>query len=79
MSGRDLDCERALALLQDYLKREADPTLAVVIERHLEACADCLTHVKFERNFLLMLKARAADLRCPDALRARIAEALQRE
>ena len=74
-----VDCERALALLQDYLKREAEPGLAVVIERHLEACADCLTHAKFERNFLLMLQARAAEVRCPDALRARIAEALRRE
>ena len=75
----ELDCERALALMQDYLKREADPGQAEVIERHLEACAGCLTHAKFERNFLRMLQARAADLRCPDALRARIAEALRRE
>ena len=74
----ELDCERALALLQDFLKREADPGLAEVIERHLEACRDCLTHAKFERNFLLMLQARAADVRCPDALRARITDALRR-
>ncbi len=79
MTDDGLDCDRALAELQDYLKREADPALAQVIERHLEACADCLTHATFERNFLLMLQARAADLRCPAALRARIAEALRRE
>ena len=75
----ELDCERALALLQDYLKREADPELGREIERHLEACGDCLTHARFERNFLLGLQARFAGLRCPDALRARIAEALRRE
>jgi len=74
----ELDCERALALLQDFLKREADPALAEVIERHLEACGNCLSHAKFERNFLLMLQAHAADVRCPDALRARITDALRR-
>jgi anti-sigma factor (TIGR02949 family) len=74
----ELDCERALALLQDFLKREADPALAEVIERHLAACGNCLSHAKFARNFLLRLQAPAADVRCPDALRARITDALRR-
>lgn len=78
MSGDRLDCERALALLQDYLKREADPASAPLVEQHLARCAPCLSHARFERNFLLLLQARAAEIRCPDALRARIAEALAR-
>jgi anti-sigma factor (TIGR02949 family) len=78
MTDAELDCERALALMQDYLKSEADPALLPLIERHLEACVRCVSHAKFERNFLLVLQARAADVRCPDALRARIAEALRR-
>ena len=79
MSDDAVDCARALELLQDYLKREASPALSAEIERHLEACADCITHARFERNFLLVLQARSAGLRCPDALRARIAEALRQE
>ena len=78
MSQSELDCDRALELLQDYLKREADPAVAPLMEQHLARCADCLGHARFERNFLLLLQARAAGIRCPDALRARIAEALAR-
>jgi anti-sigma factor (TIGR02949 family) len=79
MNAGDLDCDRALALLQDYLKSEADPSLIPLIERHLEACVGCVSHARFERNFLLVLQARAADVRCPESLRARIAEALRQE
>lgn len=78
MSTEDIDCAAAIAQLQDYLKREASPDLVPLIERHLERCAHCLVHVRFERNFLALLHARAADIRCPDALRLRITEALRR-
>lgn len=74
-----LDCEKALALLQDYLKREASPDLVPLIERHLQQCVPCLAHSRFERNFLAMLGARASEVRCPEALRARIVETLERD
>jgi len=74
-----IDCERALAQLQDFLQREAEPDLAPLIEAHLQRCAPCLRHASFERNFLAMLESRAAEIRCPDALRTRIIEALRRQ
>lgn len=74
-----IDCDRALAELQDYLQREETPGLGPLIEEHIERCAPCFRHASFERNFLQMLGTRAASIRCPDALRQRILDALRRQ
>jgi anti-sigma factor (TIGR02949 family) len=74
-----IDCDRALAELQDYLQREETPGLGPLIEAHIERCAPCFRHASFERNFLEMLGSRAASIRCPDALRQRILDALRRQ
>lgn len=74
-----MDCERALAELQDYLRQEETPGLGPLIERHLARCAPCFAHASFERNFLAMLGDRATRIRCPDALRQRILEALRHQ
>ena len=77
MTTDELDCERALELLQDYLKHEVPPALVPVVERHLERCAPCFSHARFEEKFLKLLSERARDVRCPDSLRRRIAESLR--
>jgi anti-sigma factor (TIGR02949 family) len=73
----ELDCDAALELLHDYLKREIPPELAPVVERHLERCAPCFTHARFEEKFLQLLSARSREIRCPEALRRRISESLR--
>ena len=73
-----IDCDRALAELQDYLRREEAEGLAPLIEAHLERCAPCFKHASFERNFLRMLGSRGAEVRCPDTLRQRILDIVQR-
>ncbi len=77
MSG--LDCEQALAHLQDYLKHELTPELVVEVRLHLEHCRDCTGYARFEESFLLMLETRAGRETCPKELRARILAALQQE
>ncbi|HEU4800773.1 MAG TPA: zf-HC2 domain-containing protein [Gemmatimonadales bacterium] len=72
----ECDCERALAALQDYLKHEADPGSAAQLEAHLQRCAPCLAHARFERNFVELLEHCARQIRCPDALRLRITTVL---
>ncbi|HEU4829632.1 MAG TPA: zf-HC2 domain-containing protein [Gemmatimonadales bacterium] len=74
-----IDCDRALAELQDYLRREESPGLTPLIEAHLERCAPCFRHASFERNFLEMLGSRGAGIRCPDTLRQRILDILRRQ
>jgi anti-sigma factor (TIGR02949 family) len=74
----EIDCDRALAELQNYLQREDTEGLTPLIEAHLERCAPCFRHASFERNFLQMLGSRAAAIRCPEALRQRILDIVQR-
>ncbi len=78
MSSERLNCQEALALLQDYLHREATPELAGQIERHLEHCAPCLRHARFEENFQALLGATASEIRCPETLRRRVLDTLRR-
>ena len=75
--AKAIDCRAALSNLQDYLKREITPDLAVEIKQHLERCRPCLDHARFEENFLQMLATRAGQVSCPDVLRARILAALR--
>jgi anti-sigma factor (TIGR02949 family) len=72
-----IDCRAALDHLQDYLKREITPELAVEIKAHLERCHPCLDHARFEANFLQMLATRAGRATCPEVLRTRITAALR--
>ena len=48
-----LDCDQALAHLQDYLKRELTPELVAEVRVHLEHCRDCTGYARFEESFLL--------------------------
>lgn len=74
-----LDCDGALAHLQDYLKRELSPELLGEVRAHLEHCRDCTGYARFEASFLLMLEARASREICPQEVRARILAALRAE
>ncbi len=72
-----LDCEQAMAHLQDYLKRELTPELVSEVRVHLERCRDCEDVAQFEQSFLLMVEACARKETCPNELRSRIMAALR--
>jgi anti-sigma factor (TIGR02949 family) len=72
-----LDCEEALAHLQDYLKHELTPDLVAEVKRHLDRCRDCEGYARFEESFFLMLEGRARKETCPQEVRARIVAALK--
>ena len=74
-----LDCDQALAHLQDYLKRELTPDLIVEVRVHLERCRDCAGAARFVENFLVMLETKARRETCPKEVRARILAALRAE
>jgi anti-sigma factor (TIGR02949 family) len=76
---RPIDCREAEARLQDYLKRELTPELAVEVRVHLDRCRSCFEHARFEESFLRMLEARARNEVCPGPVRDRILQALRRE
>lgn len=72
-----LDCEEALAHLQDYLKQELTPDLVAEVKRHLDRCRDCAGYARFEESFFSMLESRARKETCPHEVRARIVAALR--
>jgi anti-sigma factor (TIGR02949 family) len=74
-----MDCDKAMAHLQDYLKQEITPELAAEIRRHLERCSPCFSHAQFEANFLSVVETRGRSQTCPGEVRARIMAALRAE
>ncbi|HJP57040.1 MAG TPA: zf-HC2 domain-containing protein [Gemmatimonadales bacterium] len=78
-AASDFDCEAALAQLDDYLKRELTPELADRVRAHVEACAPCFRQMRYAERFLSLLRGPGSELRCPDPLRLRIADALRAE
>jgi anti-sigma factor (TIGR02949 family) len=77
--GEPIDCAEAEARLQDYLKLELTPELAVEVRDHLIRCRGCFGHARFEENLLLLMEARARRETCPGALRERIYALLRAE
>ena len=64
------DCREALALLEDWLKRELTPEVAEQVRIHLGHCRPCFDSAEFERRFLEQLEAAGRGDRCPERLRA---------
>jgi hypothetical protein len=65
--------------MDDYLKRELTPELAIEVRIHIERCRSCFDQSRFEESFLRMLEERARREVCPGALRERILRALREE
>jgi anti-sigma factor RsiW len=43
-------CEQATALLLDYVSDTLDPPTALILERHLARCADCVAFLQTYRE-----------------------------
>jgi anti-sigma factor (TIGR02949 family) len=74
-----VNCRRAMAKLDEYLKSELTPELAAEVRRHLEHCRPCFSYARFEENFLRMMESCGGRETCPHELRARILAALRAE
>jgi anti-sigma factor (TIGR02949 family) len=73
-----LDCRDLEPLLHAYVDGEFQDADRAEFEAHLAQCAGCRQRVSNEQLFREKLRA-AATVRAPEALRARITEAVQRE
>lgn len=71
-----LDCDEALELLHEYLKRQLTPELAERVRAHIEMCRPCLSHSKFEASYLRMLEDKLKSIACPTESRDRILTAI---
>jgi mycothiol system anti-sigma-R factor len=74
----DCDCQQALAVLYSYLDGELTIERRTIIRTHLDLCLPCGDRYTFETELRQVVSMRCQE-RVPDALRNRIAAALQRE
>ena len=74
-----LTCEDCLAVLYEFLDGEVDSAERPRVQAHVDRCAECFQHLKFEQRFLEQLRSAAAHGVPSDSLRGRLLEVLQRE
>ena len=54
-------CSRVIDLLADYLESRLPAQMQADLERHLEACATCVTHVQTYRSTVALLRSLCDD------------------
>jgi anti-sigma factor (TIGR02949 family) len=72
------DCSRYCHSMDSLVDGELDPGHAMDVEAHVAACAPCAARVELAQATRLSLK-RTCAFRAPDALRARLGDAMARE
>ena len=70
-------CPEIRAFLHPFLDGELDVEKNVVVLQHLELCGCCRDRFEGEKRLLVRVREGISE-RCPDSLRARIAEACSR-
>lgn len=71
-------CDETIERLYSYLDGELTEQRRIEIARHLDLCGPCVGAYGFESELRKLVANRCRD-RVPDALRARVAEALREE
>ena len=74
-----LNCDEALELLHEYLKLQLTQDDAERVRAHIELCRPCLSHSRFEANYLTMLEHKLKNIGCPVDSRERILTTLHGE
>ncbi|HZJ27192.1 MAG TPA: mycothiol system anti-sigma-R factor [Acidimicrobiia bacterium] len=74
--GDDVDCERAIVEIYEYLDGELTTSKRRAIARHLDDCPPCAQGFTFEFELRQVISMKCRD-RVPAELRQRIAEALR--
>ena len=72
------DCGQAIERLYYFLVGELTEDRRVEIRQHLDDCGPCLSAFDFEAELRVMISLRCRD-EVPEALRARVAAAIQAE
>lgn len=70
------ECEEALRELYHYLDGQLTIERRTVIKTHIDFCGHCLSTYEFEFELRQVVSKRCSD-QVPDALKARIFEAIQ--
>ena len=74
----DIDCERALVVLYQFLDGELTVERRARIEVHLNGCPHCFSAFDFEQELRLVVKSCVRS-EVPPGLRQRIFDALEKD
>ena len=69
------DCQEAVQRLYDFLDGELTAERRVVIQRHLDACHDCIEAFEFEAELKLAISKGCREV-VPESLRIRVFQAI---
>jgi anti-sigma factor (TIGR02949 family) len=69
-------CRDAFDRLYEYLDAVLPPGEAGAVRAHLDQCADCLHHFRFEEDLLRRIRDKARAVRAPKHLKAGIEKLL---
>lgn len=72
-----LSCAEVFRKLDDYLDRTLDAEELILVEAHLETCAECAGEYRFEENLLIEVRNKLQRLDAPDELMSRISARLR--
>jgi len=75
-TGEHEDCNEVVLRLYHFLDGQLDDERRALIQHHLDDCNNCLGAFDFEAELRQVVARRCRD-RVPDALRARVAMAIQ--
>jgi anti-sigma factor (TIGR02949 family) len=78
INGRDyLLCHDAFERLCEYLDGALPSEEEEAVRAHLDLCADCLSHFRFEERLLQRIRDKARAVRAPRRLREGIERLLE--
>jgi anti-sigma factor (TIGR02949 family) len=79
MDSRRSECEEIVRRLWPFVDGKLPDSDRDRVTRHLEECANCLSHFDFARAFLDAVHAARPEARDDEALRARVLAALSNQ
>jgi anti-sigma factor (TIGR02949 family) len=79
MDSRRPECEAIVRRLWPFVDGKLPDSDRERVTRHLEQCADCLSHFDFARSFLDAVHAARPEAKDDEALRARVLAALSNQ
>ena len=74
-----LQCEEAMARIQEFIDGELDPAEASNVGKHFDVCTRCYPHLKLEEGFRNKVQHALRHPEVPAHLRASVLEMLERE
>ena len=79
MDSRRTECEAIVRQLWPFVDGKLPDSDRERVTRHLEECANCLSHFDFARAFLDAVHAARPEAKDDEALRARVLAALSNQ